>query len=88
LPSAPKADRPRKLSYGISFGPDALNAICVAFEAAWGDIADNFRNEAAQIETTRLKLASALLSIASEESRNVEVLKKAALQRMALDYRR
>jgi hypothetical protein len=28
-----------------------------------------------------------LLSIASEDSRSVEVLKRAALQRMALDYR-
>jgi len=35
----------------------------------------------------RLKLADALLSIASEESRDVQVLKKAALQRLALDYR-
>ena len=33
------------------------------------------------------KLATALLSIASEDSRDVEVLKKAALQQMALDYR-
>jgi|SoiMethySBSTD1v2_1073268.scaffolds.fasta_scaffold348592_4 hypothetical protein len=33
----------------------------------------------------RLKLADALLSIASEESRDVQVLKK--FQRLALDYR-
>jgi hypothetical protein len=32
-------------------------------------------------------LANALLSIVSEGSRDVEVLKKAALRRMALDYR-
>jgi hypothetical protein len=34
-----------------------------------------------------LKLARAILSIASDESRDVEVLKMAALERMALDYR-
>jgi len=36
----------------------------------------------------RLKLATALLSVASEDSRDVEVLKKAALQVMALGYLR
>ena len=38
-----------------------------------------------EIETA--KLANALLSIASRDSRDVEVLKRAALQRLALDYR-
>ena len=33
-------------------------------------------------------LAEALLSIANEESRDVEVLKRAALQIMGLDYKR
>jgi hypothetical protein len=33
-------------------------------------------------------LAEALLSVASEDSRDVEVLKRAALQRLALDYKR
>jgi hypothetical protein len=36
----------------------------------------------------RRRLAKALLSIANEDSRDVAVLKRAALQRMALDYRR
>ena len=38
-------------------------------------------------EKARLRLAEALLSIASEDSRDVEVLKRAALQRMALDQK-
>jgi len=33
-------------------------------------------------------LAEALLSVANEDSRDVEVLKRAALQRLALDYKR
>jgi hypothetical protein len=36
----------------------------------------------------RRRLAKALLSLANEDSRDVPVLKRAALQRMALDYRR
>jgi hypothetical protein len=40
-----------------------------------------------QSDAARLKLATALLSIASEDSRDVQVLKRAAQQRMALDYR-
>jgi hypothetical protein len=39
------------------------------------------------IEATRFRLANAILSIAQEDSRNVEALKHAALQRMALDLR-
>jgi hypothetical protein len=77
-----------KLIDGISFGPDALKAIGAAFEAAWRDIADNFSPEPSAIEAARRKLAAAVLSIASEDSRNVEALRKAALVRMALDYRR
>jgi hypothetical protein len=39
------------------------------------------------IEAGRFRLANAVLSIAQEDSRNVEALKHAALQRMALDLR-
>jgi hypothetical protein len=40
------------------------------------------------VEKARLRLAKALLSIANDDSRDIDVLKRAALQRMALDYRR
>jgi hypothetical protein len=79
--------RARQLINGASFGPDALNAIGKAFDVAWEEIAGNFGNDPADIDNARWKLANALLSIASEDSRDVEGLKKAALQRMALDYR-
>ena len=77
-----------KLMNGISFGPEALKTIGAAFDAAWEDIADHFRSEPAAQEEARQRLAMALLSIASEDSRSIEPLKRAALQRMALDYRR
>ena len=70
-----------------AFGPEALKVIGQAFDAAWAEIADNFGGDPLAVEAARLKLADALLSIANEDSRDVEVLKRAALQRMALDYR-
>jgi hypothetical protein len=42
----------------------------------------------ADVEKARLRLAKAILTIANEDSRDVTALKRAALQRMALDYRR
>jgi hypothetical protein len=35
----------------------------------------------------RLRLARAMLSIADDDSRDVDVVQEAALERMALDYR-
>jgi hypothetical protein len=77
--------RARQLIDGASFGPEALKAIGEAFDEAWADIADTFGKDPLQIEAARLKLANALLSVANEDSRDVEVLKRAALERMARD---
>ena len=79
--------RAKQVNDGASFGPDALRVIGEAFDAAWEEIAGNFGNDPGEIDAARLKLAKAILSIASDDSRDVEVLKKAALERMALDYR-
>jgi hypothetical protein len=78
----------QQLIDGASFGPDALKAIGKAFDEAWGEIASNFGADPQDVEKARLRLAKALLSVAHEDSRDVDVLKRAALQRMALDYRR
>src|SRR5262245_19962864 len=80
--------RARQLIDGAAFGPDALKAVGQAFDAAWQQIAPTFGNDPQDIENARLELANAILSIADEDSRDVEVLKRAALQRKALDYRR
>jgi hypothetical protein len=74
----------RQLIDGASFGPEALKAI----GAAWSEISSNFGDDAVDAEKARLRLAEALLTIADEDSRDVDVLKRAALQRMALDYKR
>jgi hypothetical protein len=78
-------DRPSRLAGGSQW---ALKAIGQAFDVAWQDIAATFGDNPHDIEHARLKLANAVLSIVGEDSRDVAVLKRAALQRMALDYRR
>ncbi len=73
---------------GASFGPEAMKALGAAFDAAWASIAGNFGDEPGVVEAARLKLADAVLAVASEGSRDSEVLKIAALQVMASKYRR
>jgi len=79
--------RARRLIDAASFGLEARRAIGQAFDAAWTEIDRNFGDDPADIDDARYKLATALLSVAGEDSRDVEGLKKAALQRMALEYR-
>src|SRR5215475_4578259 len=73
---------------GVSFGPEALKARGDAFDAAWATIATHFSNAPMEIEAARLKLAIALLAVASKDSNSVHVLRDAALQRIAVDTRR
>src|SRR6266481_9765457 len=72
---------------GTSFGPEALKVLGQAFDEAWQSIAGDFGTDPAVVETARWKLADAILSVASDHSRNVEELKSAALRVMALNYR-
>jgi hypothetical protein len=67
-----------------SYGPEALKAMTQAFDQAWSVIAGNIGRDAS--EAARLRLANALLSIATEDSRDVEGLKRKALEAMALSY--
>ena len=76
----------RQLIDGASYGPEALKAMGQAFDEAWQTIEGNFGSDPQDIEKARLRLARALLSVASEDSRDVEVLKRGALQSMALSY--
>ena len=75
----------RRLIESSDFSPEALKVICEAFDAAWVDISDHFYNDPA-IEGARLRLAHAVLAVATEESRDVEQLKNNALQVMALSF--
>ena len=78
----------RGLIDAASYGPEALKALGQAFDEAWTASPAIFGGDPSDIERARLRPANALLSIACEDSRDVEVLKKAALQVMALGYRR
>ena len=71
----------RQLVDGASFGPEALKAMCQAFDEAWESIAGNFGNEPAVVEEARLRLAKAVLSVADEDSRDPEPLIGSFLQR-------
>jgi hypothetical protein len=77
----------RRMIDGASYGPNALRTIGQAFDEAWREIAGNFGNDPGAIELARVKLATAVLSVACEESRDVDTVKNGALQAMALDYR-
>lgn len=55
-----------------------------AFDQAWSVISGNISRDAS--EAARLRLANALLSVATEDSRDVEDLKREALEAMALSY--
>jgi len=77
----------RKLIDGASFGPETVRAMGQAFDQAWAEIAGHFGDSPTQIEIARLKLAEALLSVATDGSTDVAALKAGALQAMALDYR-
>jgi hypothetical protein len=78
----------RDLINGSSFGPEAVKAMGQAFDQAWNEIAGNFGNDPKAVENARLQLADALLSVASDGSMDVEILKREALETMALRYRR
>ena len=73
---------------GASYGPEALKVIGQAFDEAWRDIAGNFGDDSPDVERARNRLTRAILSIAHDDSRDVSALRQAALERMALDYKR
>ena len=77
----------RRLIDGATFGPEALKAMGEAFDQAWIEIAGNFGESPSEIESARLRLAEAMLSVATEGSTDIATLKADALQAMALDYR-
>jgi hypothetical protein len=68
----------------VSYGPDALKAITQAYDEAWAVVAGNFGESS--IKAGRLRLANAMLSVAGDDSRDVEALKRRALEAMAISY--
>jgi hypothetical protein len=70
-----------------SHSPEALKTMKQAFDDAWQQVAGKFGDDSRDAERARLRLARAILLVAHEDTHDVEVLRRAALERMALDYR-
>jgi hypothetical protein len=62
----------------LSLGPDALKRAGYAFDQSWTAIAANFSNS--QAETARTQLATVVLGLSADGSRDAEQLKMAALE--------
>ena len=62
----------------LSLGPDALKRAGDAFDQSWNAIAANF--SASQAVTARTQLATIILGLSSDSSRDAEQLKIAALE--------
>lgn len=76
----------KQLIDGAALGPDALKTARQAFDEAWAQIARFFSNDPVMIDGARLALANVILSLASNESRDVGALKHAGIQAMAKEY--
>lgn len=77
----------RALIDGAAFEPATLRVVKQAFDAAWAEIAPAYGSDPVAIENARLDLARAVLSVASEDSIDVDALKVGALEALAGDYR-
>ena len=78
-----------RLSEHRSFGPDALQVLNQAFDAAWADIAGCYGEDPSVVQKARNMLADAVLRAADRDGfSDVGALSKAALTMMALCYRR
>jgi hypothetical protein len=73
--------RAHQLIGGASYGPDQLGVLFEAFDQAWEAIAADIGDDRSAIETTRIKLANLILSLARDGNLDrPEPLKDAALQ--------
>jgi hypothetical protein len=80
------AMRARRLLDGASFGLEAMKAIGQAYDAAWKQIEGNFGSEPHVIEEARYRLANAILSVASEDSRTSKAAARSSMARARADW--
>lgn len=78
----------RRLIERSNFGPETLTILYEAFDSAWAEIAPNFdANDPKQIERARIRLAHAILVVASEDGNDPSALRRSARQIMGLAYK-
>jgi len=71
----------RNLVQGMTFQPDTLKVLCVAFDVAWASLASTAKPE--ESDAMRNRLANCLLSLSADASTDINALAAEALQ--ALD---
>jgi hypothetical protein len=76
----------RRLIEGSTFAPKTLLTLCKAFDDAWSEISRHFDGHEKLAQEARMRLAHAVLAVASEDSDDTERVKNNALQVMALGY--
>jgi hypothetical protein len=72
--------RARRLIDGTAFGPAAIKAIGQAFDTAWNEVEPSISGRPSAVGDARLSLANIVLSLASEDTRDPEPLKRDALR--------
>jgi hypothetical protein len=78
----------RQLISGAAYGPATLQVLGAAFDAAWAAIRHQYDGtDVGQVEAARMRLAHAVLAVATEHSDSVDQVQNAALQVMALAHR-
>ena len=77
----------RGLIDGAALGAETVKAMGNAFDEAWARMAPTFGNIPQEVETARLSLAEAILSVATEGDTDVSALKDRAIEAMAMDFR-
>jgi len=80
----------RRLISSASYGPDELKVLFKAFDEAWANVAHLYSSHHVSdraIEVGQLRLAIAILVAAPQHGTDIEALKNAALQHMALHLR-
>jgi hypothetical protein len=70
----------RKLIVGAAFGPEVLKVLTKAFDEAWAELAPQTRTQPQAIDAARLRLANIVLSLAAEDSSDVEALKAESIR--------
>jgi hypothetical protein len=78
----------RELIDRAAFRSDTRFLIKVAFDKASARIESTYGSDPKDIAKGRLRLAHALLEVATDNTRDAEKLSKAALEAMALGYKR
>ena len=70
----------RQLIGHAAFGPDVLKVIGQAFDEAWAAVEPSVGSNPLSVEAARLRLANIVLTLADEDTRNAEPLKRAAIR--------